>query len=78
MSISRRSSRVPFDRREQAVERGAIEQPPVSDHGMNAPNVVDVGEWIGIEQHEVSDLSRGTWKRQIGMTHNRDATFTSA
>jgi len=33
--------RVPLDHREQAVERGAIEQPGASDHGMNAPGVGD-------------------------------------
>src|SRR4030095_2003390 len=54
---------------EQLVERGAVEESPVQDDGADPRRVVDVGQWVGVEQDEVGELvlgdgaKRGAWRQ---------------
>src|SRR5918993_4736082 len=41
---------------------------------MNAPGVADVNEWIGVEQHDVSDVSRSDGTERVGDTEESRRT----
>ena len=42
---------------EEMVEGGAVEEAAMGDYGSDFAGVADVVEWVGAQQHQVSDFS---------------------